>query len=957
MIGQNIQSPFYEDHHHNLWFSTYEGINCYIRKHDHFFNDVIKKNNKPLEGYYIAHLDVDSNLWVSVQDEGIYHYNILTKKYQFLHPYDVKVQRLVVYEDPLKKNITQSFVYAPGVPGMQIFKYSPNKIYDQYKTRILFDGNSRELPKRNIYHIFPESDTLAWLATDTGLIAFNPIKNTYQTYPVSGGLTCIDNYEEDFFILSSFSNGLLIFDRSDRRFVRQYTQSDKDLNSLRSNRATNVYVDRDNVIWVSISGKGIDFADPINIKFDQRLISLDSLGLPDLVMNSLAEDKQGNIWCGSYGEGILITTRKGRLIRHLTTANSDLPNNFVINLFVDHKNRVWIETWGGLTVYDINIGAFIKVEPSEAIFYHTIQLKNKQTLLASIESGIHKVTEDALEKIKVERIKAITSNKPYIFLYEDTEGILWTCENAIVIKRYDPKQNFALIDSLPISGVVNGIYEKSGDTLIWIATSNGLISFEKKTKKIKIYDRANGLPSQDIRAISVDKQGYFWLGTARGVIRFTPDTMDIKHFNQADGLSGLEVSNQCFLASSDGSFWFGTNNGITVLNPDQFKLLPTTPKAQITRIMVNDEDMPTLICDSTGATNAGEMRKIVLKHNKNTLAFEFAALDYSDPTNSSFRYQLENYDEGWVGPIKEGRARYPNLPPGNYRLKIRVINSDGKLAPPENITNLTIIIKKPWWLEWWALSIEGLLLLALIFIGIFIYFRPRLAVAEIRERVSADLHDEIGSALTAIKIASQLSLANSANLGDDNNRSVKRIANISGETLYKMRNIIWANNPDNNSFEDILARMRAEANRMLPEHIELELPVLENELKKEKLTGDKRYHMQPIYKEALTNAIKYAEASIINVELFKKHRDLVLKISDNGKGYDFKSAITDDPSSGGNGLLNMQNRAQKLGGTVTFTSTPGEGFTVLLQFPMKEKQQSKLRRELKRLFNIIILRR
>ncbi|MBK7871684.1 MAG: hypothetical protein IPJ74_13910 [Saprospiraceae bacterium] len=513
---------------------------------------------------------------------------------------------------------------------------------------------------------------------------------------------------------------------------------------------------------------------------------------------------------------------------------------------------------------------------------------------------------------------------------------------------FDQVNNYKIIDSLPIKGITTGFYEDPDNSIMWLANTNGLIEYHLKTKKMRIYDQDAGLVSQAIQSILPDDQDNLWLSTSRGLIRFNRKTKEVKNFSRADGLSSTEFYMLSALKTENGKLLFGSVSGITSVDPQNFKLLPPNQKAQITGIMVNDEVLNDLVCQETDATNVSEIKQIVLKHNQNILTFEFAALEYSDPENSRFEYILENYEEAWVGPIKEGRVRYPNLPPGNYTFKIRVINSDG--VPSVATTDLKITIQKPWWATWWARTLE-ILLGIVIFLGI-IYFilRPRLAVAEVRQRISADLHDDIGSALTAVKIASQLSLSGSPENGHYK-KAMTSVAEISSETLDKMRDIIWANNPENNLLEDVVLRMRTDAQRILPESMELELDSSTLPLK-EKLPGDKRYHMHLIFKEALINAVKYSEASTLKVTLTKQQRKLILKIADDGNGFP-EEKPEESSTSGGNGLRNMRDRAKKLNGTVEIISKPQKGVTVLLNFPTRESYWIRFVRATKRLINLI----
>ncbi|MDX1940656.1 MAG: two-component regulator propeller domain-containing protein, partial [Saprospiraceae bacterium] len=949
IFGNNIQSPFYEDSDQNIWFSTYDGINCYIRQHDHFIHDTIMVGGRSVEGYYVAHLESDSILWLMIQFEGVYQYNIKTKEKKWLHGIFNKAQRLKVLADKTSGKIKRSFLYAQGGAGLQMFDYPSPGDYSKFKSQTFFDGSSDAPLSQSmlIFDVLAESDTLVWLATQQGIMSFNPMRKSLQLHGQFPGVIDIEPYKNEYFLLSSLNNGIAVFDKKTRQILVNYRQEPNAPYSLRSNSTSSVYVDKDGIIWASVADKGIDFAHPDYLKFDLLLAPSESAPWKEGKITYLAEDRRGRIWCGTSTQGVLVLTPEGNLMGTFTSKNSDLVFDAIISILPDNRDRIWILTWGGVSLYNLRTKAFEKVAPANEVFFQGTQLKDGRILLCNFNGGIYEVMKHTKEGVQLKKIESIKSKKTFSSLYEDKNNKLWTSENSAGIKVFDPQDSFKLIDSLPFKGIITRFYEDPDSSILWIASSNGLVKYNQETREIKVYDRNAGLASQEIQSMLPDDKGNLWLSTSRGLIRFNRKSKEVKNFTLADGLSAAEFLFFSALKAGNSKLWFGSVSGITRFNPQELKMLPPTQKAQITGIMVNDEILDSLICQETQATNVGEMRKIVLKHHQNVLTFEFAALEYSDPENCRFEYKLEEYDERWVGPIEEGRVRYTNLPPGNYTFKVRVINSDG--IKGTETTDLNILILKPWWTRWWALILEILLGLILLLIIIYFILRPGLAVAEVRQRISADLHDEIGSALTAIKIASNLALSGPSS-NDACKEAMGRIAEISGETLDKMRDIIWANNPDYNPLEDIILRMRTVAQQTLPENMKLEINSGTIPMK-EKIPGDKRYHMHLIFKETLINAVKYSKASTIKVNLTKQQRNLVLKIADNGEGFP-EEEIEENGTSGKNGLRNMQDRAQKLHGTIDIASVPKKGVTVLLNFPTRETLRFRFSRLIKRIINL-----
>lgn len=197
----------------------------------------------------------------------------------------------------------------------------------------------------------------------------------------------------------------------------------------------------------------------------------------------------------------------------------------------------------------------------------------------------------------------------------------------------------------------------------------------------------------------------------------------------------------------------------------------------------------------------------------------------------------------------------------------------------------------------------------------------------VRNNIAKDLHDEIGSTLTSIKILSEVS---KNNLEKDQQKAfsfLQKITEQSSQMQQGMSDIVWAIKPDNDKLENMLARMREYASHTLePKNIETifftEEPVLSQSLNMEQ-----RRDFFLIFKEAINNAAKYSQAGKVEVTISKERDQLQLRISDNGIGFD------SGKETSSNGLKNMMARAEALNGSVYIQSEPGKGTTVLVKVP------------------------
>jgi signal transduction histidine kinase len=218
----------------------------------------------------------------------------------------------------------------------------------------------------------------------------------------------------------------------------------------------------------------------------------------------------------------------------------------------------------------------------------------------------------------------------------------------------------------------------------------------------------------------------------------------------------------------------------------------------------------------------------------------------------------------------------------------------------------------------------------LVFGGAWLLFnrnklRQRMKELELRNRIAADLHDEVGSSLSSIHMLSQMASQKSVEGGQQ--ELLSRMSTNAKETMDKMGDIVWMIKPGENESGSLRQRMERFAYEIgSSKNIEVSMQL--NELDNLKLSMAQRKNIYLIFKEALNNAAKYSGAKKIDIGSWLENRVLRLMIKDEGKGFDHAKTRK------GNGLDNMSNRAGELGGKLAIGSVPDEGTTVTLTMPL-----------------------
>jgi signal transduction histidine kinase len=210
-----------------------------------------------------------------------------------------------------------------------------------------------------------------------------------------------------------------------------------------------------------------------------------------------------------------------------------------------------------------------------------------------------------------------------------------------------------------------------------------------------------------------------------------------------------------------------------------------------------------------------------------------------------------------------------------------------------------------------------------------------LEIERIRTSIASDLHDDIGSTLTEIALYSDVGLRALRHHQSDTPLSEEErtklfsllgeIGTTSRSLIDAMNDIVWSIDPRNDSFEFLLLRIRMHATKMLEAkgiNYDIDIPASLTSLR---LPLGSRRRLFLIYKEAINNLLRHAQATRVTLTMRREGRTLIMTIEDNGTGF--------DPGDGGrgNGLHNMRSRARSIGGELTISSAPGIGTTVTLR--------------------------
>lgn len=503
---------------------------------------------------------------------------------------------------------------------------------------------------------------------------------------------------------------------------------------------------------------------------------------------------------------------------------------------------------------------------------------------------------------------------------DDRAGNLWIGLTGGGLARYANGQItiFTVADGLA-AGTINALYTDRAGRL-WIATSRGGISRlddpAQAHPTFVNYSTAQGLSSSVASALTEDNYGRIYIGTWRGLDRLDPATGNFSHFTTDDGLAPGKIVTA--MRDRYGRLWFGTPQGLSYFTPEpERNSLP--PPILISGLSVGGARQ---IISSLGET---AIRLPDLAADQKQLQVEFVALGFASGESLRYQFKLQGADADWSVPTTVRTVNYANLAPGSYTFLVRAVTSDGTFSSTPASISFTVL--RPIWQRWWFI----VLIVLAIGLAVFALYRYRVArileVAGMRTRIATDLHDDIGANLTKIAILSEVAQQNARSEGGESDGLLSSIASISRESVSSMSDIVWAINPARDSLRDLVRRMRRHAEELFTgSEVELEFsaPADDSNLK---LGVNVRRDLFLVFKEAVNNAARHAGATKVEVELNSDQAGLSLRVTDNGKGF------SPAPEGEGNGLMNMQRRAENLGGKFALTASKGGGTTVLLTVP------------------------
>ncbi len=563
-----------------------------------------------------------------------------------------------------------------------------------------WDKKDMQFSWNEVFELLEDAHGEVWISFITGLMNFNPANGKHLIFtsgnnpdnPVHSGTGPLLEDQGKVMWIGTKGHGLLKLNRNAERFARK--MPDRRMNLLYRGESLRAICKTSNgQIWVSPSGMCLYSFDPVSNTI--RPVQTTDIRLRKESVLTIFEGAPGTLWLGG-SIGLLKITGwdKGdaRIAgQYLPNPGSDRPKfNYVWKVIAGKDGALWAVTSTNLCRFD----------PAGEKFTCFPYLPEKNLTIL---------------------------NNEFPTLFQDNTGILWigTSEGLL---RFDPAapgfRHFQNDPKNPASLSQNTVKSIMADPAepgryLWIGTGGGGLSrFDREKETFENFTEKDGLPDMVVYAILPDASGNLWMSTNKGLSVYNPKNHRFRNFNEKDGLQNLEFNSASYFRSNDGQLFFGGIRGFNAFYPqDMLAINAHVPPVVFIDFKLSNKSV-SLKTEKSPLTKAIPWaEEIVLGYEDKSLSFEFAALDFADPSQNRFAYKMEGFDEDWQEAGTSNTATYTNLPHGTYDFRVRGANNDGLWN--EQGASLRIVVLPPWWRTWWAYFGYAMV------VGGFLYFIRR----------------------------------------------------------------------------------------------------------------------------------------------------------------------------------------------------------------------------------------
>lgn len=737
-LDNNIVYSVYEDSYKRLWIGTIGGLNLYDRQHDQFIKCELKPGYERVPVNTMVE-DGERRLWLGTSD-GLCRFDFAAMKptwYSRGGEDDVIWCMAVdaannvwagTFNKGLKK-YTHTELEKPGiistesiVPSLATEKIRSllvdhnNRVWvgtedkgvfvlDQSGGVVkIYNNFSQTNPsvQNSVNCIYQDKNRRIWFGVSREVLYYLP-GNELSLPPVPLTKTALNNNHERITSITSIrednfgntwfasgSDGLFSTNKGKNGF-RNYMQDASVLPGLKSRIVTS-FLEQKDKLWIGTNGSGLFVLD----KATNQISRPAAIAMQNTAIRDIKADKNGVIWVVGWGGGLTrYDPANGNVRKYLHNPADE--QSLIFNdakVVLPDDSLVWVGTHGqGLTAFNQRTGKFINYRNNN----------NRFPFELNAPAWINHLFKDSKNRLWV-------STYSGVFVFDGKQ-----------LHRYDHSRDTTSLSSNSVNMVAEDAQQQ-----IWIASEGGLDKFEEDKNSFTRISRSMGMPVA-LKSIIAGKNDLLWIASNEGVIAFNSKTKSIKIYDTNDGLPDNSFYQKAAIQAANGDLVFGGNKGFTVFNPDSLSRFELPDYFYFTDLSINNASV---------RPGQGPLDRVLaftdtltLKPGESFFTIGFTAINLYAPNKTRYAYQLDGMQDQWIDVKEDRRISFMRLEPGEYTLRIRYTDADGqwKIAAK----TLHIIMLPPWWKTWWFKVLVALVIAG----GIVTLFYARLASIRKRNRL------------------------------------------------------------------------------------------------------------------------------------------------------------------------------------------------------------------------------
>lgn len=493
------------------------------------------------------------------------------------------------------------------------------------------------------------------------------------------------------------------------------------------------------------------------------------VGLRDELLKAFCLDRQGGVWMGTTGSGIVYMSPEGHrvhvsqmqddVVRRMVSLGDglmlvggeygiyefDVRTNTVLKTLArgsfhctemskDVRGRVWVCTNQGLYVYTEGKLDLYDTSTTTGLVHNYMRLAQPlddgRVLVCNLMHHLgYLYPEERRFELLNEKVPALDNYRTMICaapLGQTTQHVLVCTQNGVFVldTRHDRCQPFEAVNPASrYSNKYNCVLHDSRGRL-WLGTQNGLLMLTTRQESpqewvMRRVTEADGLSNTCIQSLAEDPYGHIWVGTSWGINRIEVDdegNLRIRSLGAFEGVPSVEMFERGICMLTDGRVYFSTLQGLVTFHTDNFAQPLEQPSVVLVGLGVDGEEMPM------------DLLPLQLSYRQNDISMQFSALNYASPERTLYRYRLLGLDAAYSysrGAVAD--VHYYALRPGTYTMEVQASVGDGEWGP---VLQKQIVISPPIWLTWWALVLYFLLGGSLLLWLLHLYLKRRQAKLE-----------------------------------------------------------------------------------------------------------------------------------------------------------------------------------------------------------------------------------